>query len=502
MFELLTQEPVVITHFDHHRLTLLIEITTKLKDLLSDPVDESCLDDEITLLAVSKLVDIYISNADRMSKATLAEFPELVDLRRCSGVAGNPRELRPAKCENLRRVLALIYYECPPIIEGVLGRAKPSAPVNPKPLLSVLKECDEVPATLFPPELLLTTYNNSKFEPNPFSAFYDPFCPGREMQRTEIDLIFQRLPPVTKAKISTRLTNPKLGRRKSAISELAFYNFFRFYGDVELDPYIDGKTPDLLVSTSSGQFYCEVFDTYKSDESVHRDRLFGHFLNRLNSFNCDFAFEVRVQDWPLDVRHSELVRAIANWALQLPKAAGREFVLTLNDAGVPGTVKAIYKNGITLQHGNVLRWWIPDLSRRFDYRMIANLREKSKHYSQLNVHDTPFIVATSLPENHSLSELAVLRQLYGGADVNVRWNQSRLTIDKEATGFFDHPKATYISAFMLKRDYWDGFRLIETATVFDNPFAKSPLPADLFGDILRWRLGGCDDSGNIVLNLH
>jgi hypothetical protein len=502
MFELLTQEPVIIPHQDYHRLTLLVEITAKLKNLTSDPIEEAYLDNEITLLAVCKLVDIYISNADRMSNATLKHFPRLMELRRCSGVAGNPRAFRPAKCDKLRRVLSLIYYECPPIIEGVLQRAKPSEVVQQKPLLSILTEREDVPATLFPPEALLSNHSNSKFEANPLSSFYDPFNPGREAQRAQLEFVFQRLPQRARAQISTRLRNPTFGRRKSAISELTFYNFFSSYGEVQLDPVIDGKTPDLLVNTTSGQFYCEVFDTYKSDESIERDKCFGDFLNRLNSFNCDFAFDVHVEDWPAGVNHVELVRAIANWTLKLSKVAGREYELSLADAGVPGTVKANYKNGIILQHGSVLRWSIPDLNRKFDYRVIANLREKSKHYSELNVNNVPFIVATSIPENYSLSELGMLRHLYGAVEVCVRWNQTHLTIDPEAIGFFDHPKATFISAFLLKRDYWDGFRLRETAMVFDNPFAKSPLPADLFGDIPRWRVGERNESERIVLNLH
>jgi len=489
MFEVQEATKAIIPHSDHARLQLMSDAIAKLRRLIGANLDLSILNDEITLLAISKLVDLFASNGDRVSQGTLKTFPELSRTREPGAILGAGHSMKHADCEKLLGSIQLILNDCPSIVEAVLASSQPSAPRKKTHSLSLVQHERNSYPRLFTEDFILKTSNRTRFEGSQLGAICDPFDPGREAQRAELELVFQRLPREARRKLNNRIRCIGNGHLhpESALAELCFFRYLCEFGEVEYEPWIGGKTPDFLVKTDTGDFYCEVFTTCDSPQKAQRDRRFVEFLSRLDSLQSDFALSVRVDHFPADLPHRSLVIAISDWLRTLPTVVGKEFVLSLRDIGVPGEVKAIFKNGIPMPHGNVFQWYIKDhKTRAIEMRLLKNMNHKGSKYATLNTGGVPFVLATSTPENHTLDQLEWLSRLYGASDLKFRRDIRYLACQPGLRGFFHNPRFAFISALLVKRDSWIGGRLREESVLFENPLAKVPLPADVLAQFPRW----------------
>ena len=510
MNDLATVRPILIDSTDYERLSRLRVFVDGLADIVDDPPNLGLLDDATTLLAAAKLVDLFIKNLHHITRETVKKMPELGPIRRLgtSALVELPRMRLPRNNPALREFIRFMLSECPQLLDACLAKASPSN-AGPKLVVSRKDQKGSEPyKTVFKKSLVSNAAGN-KFQQSVLSIICNPTCLGRAAQRTELDLWFRQLPLEERKPLHGRITTSEAIRHESALSELLYYRFFSQMGwNCEKEPQIKGRHPDYLVTTKTGSFACEIFNTYDSEEAIARKVRFNLFLQELDLLDSDYLLSIDVSDWPIGVVHEDVLGEIRSWLESLHKGSQKEMVLPLDSFGIPGKVGARFNPNILTPGGTVYKWNLhdPQAPQRFLSRMMLSARGKAARYSPFSETDMPFVVATMLPENYQLDELTFLRRLYGISDIWLKAGQVRPELNcgpsmLNGHAFFNPNRRQYVSGFMVCSSVWDGCRNIERMRLYENPWAMNPLRPEWFETISRWSVTESADHG-ATLELH
>lgn len=292
-----------------------------------------------------------------------------------------------------------------------------------------------------------------------------------------IQIWFRRLNDRDRKELYGRLVKGEA--HVSAFYELFFHEyFFRKGWQVEKDPRVANSIPDFMVTANRTKFLVEAFTVCDSRQQSRKS--YRSFLTELDSLESNKVLGIHMNEWCTDIENDGLRKFIESWLKSIYSDTNVSRIC-VDDFGFKGHFIASPRGPVDSSPGLITEWTTPD-SDPVDV-LINSLRNKYRKYKFVKGLKIPFVLVGCLQDNTEFDEINICSRLFGSFQLEVTKTSRALRIPASENGrFFGATHHTNLSAIIVCVRRWNGGQAEYDLRVIHNPWARLPIPSDLFSE--------------------
>lgn len=289
-----------------------------------------------------------------------------------------------------------------------------------------------------------------------------------------------------------------------AFAEVAIHEIFRYH-DIHVTSYPARGGAPLDVNGVHGEKFHLAVQAYLPEVQIRGSMsVYRHLVRELDQIHHHYYFSVYLKRWlPYDFDPRPIKRALEVWLDSLDDGSWHGKYAEYRDENIHLEFSILDK--LSEDRRNLVRFRISPLrAPEVLERVGAAVRDAVDEAEEAGLKDGPVVAAIFSNEDWALPENFLQDYLYGKADLSFQWTthggrHEKLKAyrrDAAKYGLFTRPELECVSAVVLCDKEWERDKVVFSLRVWHNPWAKTRVPPEAFGEFAQYR--PFDEDGDVT----